>query len=416
MKKHDTDEAEASRVSWDALEKWAREQVQGWLQQALVAEVTEFLGRQSHERRGVDQEGYRNGLGKPRRLTMSVGTVRVRRPRVRGLQERFESQLLPLFVRRTTQVRDLLPELYLHGLAEGDFEMALRGLFGEGAALSGSTVARLKEGWQAEMAAWNQRRLEALQPVYVWADGVYIKAGLEKEKAALLVVMAGLKDGSKVTLAVKPGYRESRDSWSAVLRDLKDRGLPEPALVVGDGHLGIWAALRNVYPGAAQQRCWNHRIVNVLTQVPKTRHPEARKLLTDIPYAETKKQATNKRKEFQRWAQQAGYQRAAELIEEDWERMVEFYNFPKAHWRHLRTTNVVESPFAALRLRTDAAKRFKKVANATAVTWKMLLVGETKYRKLNTPHLLADVIAGVRYEDGLKAVAPKEPNQEGAAA
>ena len=262
------------------------------MQQLLVEEVTEFLGRAKHQRRGADMQGYRNGYGKPRRLTMRSGTVTVRRPRVRDLDERFESGLLPLFTRRTHEVRDLLPELYL-------------------------------------------------------------------------------------------------------------RGMNEARLVVGDGNLGLWSALGNIFPGAEEQRCWNHRLVNLLTQVPKQRQGEARELLTKIPHQTSARQAQQKKRVFQNWCLEPGYERAAELIDENWEQMVSFYRFPRGHWRHLGTSNVVESPFAALRLRTDAAKRFKKVANATAVVWKMLLLAERKFRRINSPELLPAVAAGQQYHDGL---------------
>ena len=200
-------------------------------------------------------------------LTLSSGTIQLRRPRVRDTEEQFESRLLPLFVNRTRKVAELIPELYLHGLSEGDFDLALRGLLGEDAPVSASTVARLKDKWNDELAQWRSRPLDDLEVVYMWVDGVYVKAGLEKEKAAVLVVMAALSDGSKVVVSAVPGYRESTENWSEVLRDIKRRGLSCPRLVVGDGHLGIWGALRNVYPQAAEQRCWNHKIVNVLAKL-----------------------------------------------------------------------------------------------------------------------------------------------------
>ena len=400
MDKGATKEPVTSTPVWDELEEWSRGRIQEWMQQLLVEEVTEFLGRTKYQRRGEEMQGYRNGYGKPRQLTMRSGTVSVRRPRVRDVEERFESRLLPLFTRRTQKVRDLLPDLYLHGLASGDFELALRGLLGEQAPLSASTVARTKERWQAEYSEWQQRPIED-EIVYLWLDGVYLKAGLEKEKAALLVAIGVKADGHKVVLAVSSGYRESTASWSALLRDLKARGMNEPRLVVGDGNLGLWSALRNIFPEAQEQRCWNHRLVNVLTQVPKQRQGEARELLTKIPYQASERQAQQQKRVFQNWCLEHGYERAAELIDENWEQMVTFYRFPRGHWRHLRTSNVVESPFAALRLRTDAAKRFKKVANATAVVWKMLLVAEQKFRRINSPELLPAVAAGQQYHDGL---------------
>jgi len=412
MDKGATKEPVTSTPVWDELEEWTRGRIQEWMQQLLVEEVNEFLGRTKYQRRGEELQGYRNGYGKPRQLTMRSGTVTIRRPRVRDVEERFESRLLPLFTRRTEKVRDLLPELYLHGLASGDFELALRGLLGEQAPLSASTVARTKERWQAEYSEWQQRPIED-EIVYLWLDGVYLKAGLEKEKAALLVAIGVKADGHKVVLAVSSGYRESTASWSALLRDLKARGMNAPRLVVADGNLGLWSALRNIFPEAQEQRCWNHRLVNLLTQVPKQRQGEARELLTKIPYQASERQAQQKKRVFQNWCLEHGYERAAELIDENWEQMMTFYRFPRGHWRHLRTSNVVESPFAALRLRTDAAKRFKKVANATAVVWKMLLVAERKFRRINSPELLPAVAAGQQYHDGLPIKAGQ--HQEAAA-
>jgi len=405
-----------SRPEWTALEKWARLRVQEFVQELLKAEVTELLGREKSERMvAVDgEDGYRNGYGKPRRLTMSCGTITLRRPRVRGLEQRLESRVLPLFKRRTEEVNELLPELYLHGLAAGDFDLALRGLLGDEAPLSGSTVARLKQKWEGELAAWNERRLDDLEVVYLWADGVYVKAGLEKDKAAILVVLAGLADGRKVLLTLKAGHRESEHSWASLLRDLKDRGLRCPKLVMADGHLGIWSGLAQVYPEAAEQRCWNHRILNVLDRIPKRLQAGAKPLLTKIPYAETQAEALRLKDAFRRWCLANGCEEAVRILEKDWPRMVTFYSFPKEHWRHLRTTNPVESPFAALRLRTDAAKRFKKVSNATAVIWKLLLVGEKNFRRLNAPELLKEVYLGVSYVDGIRKAKREEKSKAAA--
>ncbi len=391
-----------SRPSFESLEEAAREKVRGWPQDLLEQEVTEFLGRGRCQRRvAVDGAvGYRNGYGEPRKLTLSNGTIKLRRPRVRGLEERFESGLLPLFVRRTPEVSSLLPELYLHGLATGDFDLALRGLLGEGAPISASTVMRVKEKWQGEREQWAGRSLGDLEVVYLWVDGVYVKAGLEKAKAELLVAIAGLSDGSKRVVAATPGHRESTESWSALLRDLRTRGMSSPKLVIGDGHLGIWGALRNVYPEADWQRCWNHRIINVLDKIPRKHEPEAKAMLRKIPYAETLEKARSLKGQFQRWCREKGLLEAGRLLDRDWEDMVTFYGFPKEHWQHIRTTNVIESPFAALRLRTDAAKRFKKVENATAVIWKMLLVAERKFRRLNAPELVKEVYLGVRFANG----------------
>ncbi len=384
--------------------------MQGLIQDLLEQEVTEFLGRARSVRRSESDNdvGYRNGYAPPRRLTLSSGTIRIRRPRIRDTEERFESRLLPLFVHRTREVADLIPELYLHGLSEGDFDLALRGLLGEDAPISASTVARLKDKWNAELAEWRARPLDDLEVVYMWVDGVYVKAGLEREKAAILVVMAALSDGSKVVVSAVPGYRESTRSWSEVLRDLRDRGLNCPRLVVGDGHLGIWGALRNVWPEAGEQRCWNHKILNVFDKLPKRQHDQARLMLRNIPYAETRAEAERLRRVFTRWCGDHSYEAAREAIERDWEQMVTFYDYPKQHWRHLRTTNPVESPFAALRLRTDAARRYKRVDRAIAVIWKMLMVAEKRFRRLQAPELMKDVYLGVRYVDGIAVEATAE--------
>jgi transposase-like protein len=318
------------------------------------------------------------------------------------LEQRFESRVLPLFARRTREVNELIPELYLHGLAQGDFDLALRGLLGEAAPISASTVARLKESWQGDLAQWKERPLGGLEVVYLWVDGVYVKAGLEKEKAALLVAIGGLSNGQKVVLAVEPGYRESTESWSGMLRDLKSRGMNCPRLVVGDGHLGIWGALSNVYPQAGEQRCWNHKMVNVLDKLPKKVQWEAKGRLQKIAYAENLQEAEDRRDQFLKWCQEGNYQRAADTLARDWDRMVTFFSFPKEHWKHLRTTNPVESPFAGLRLRTDAAKRYKKVDNATAVIWKMLLLAEQRFRRLDAPERMKEVFLGVQFRDGIE--------------
>jgi len=390
-----TEPASESRATWDGLESLMRQRIQMWLQDLLEEEVSELLGREKSERRqDIDAApGYRNGHGKPRHLTLSHGTIAVRRPRVRGLEGRFESRVLPLFKRQTKEVTELLPQLYLHGLAQGDFDLALRGLLGNEAPLSSTTIGRLKEKWQGEWDAW---------AAWPWVDGVYVKAGLEREKAAVLVVLAGLADGRKTIVSVTSGHRESTENWSAVLRDLRGRGMNAPKLVIGDGHLGIWGALRNVYPEAGEQRCWNHRMVNVLDKVPRRHQAQASLLLRAMPYAETAQDAERLKTKFAQWCDKKGLEDAARFLDRDWDRMVAFYRFPKEHWHHLRTTNPIESPFAALRLRTDAAKRFQKVANATAMIWRMLMVAESRFRRLRAPALVQEVHRGVQFENGVR--------------
>jgi len=390
----------------------ARQRIQGFVQELLEEEVTALVGRAKSERRAPIAEGpvvYRNGHGKPRRVSMSCGTIAVRRPRVRGLEEHFESRVLPLFKRRTREVGELLPQLYLHGLAQGDFELALRGLLGAGAPLSASSIERLRGKWVAEYEAWRGRSLSGLEPVYLWADGIYVKAGLEKDKAALLVVLAGLRDGRKLVLSVEPGYRESTEAWGRILRGLRQRGLAIPRLLVADGHLGIWAAMAEVFPEVAEQRCWNHKIVNVLDRLPRRLQAEARALLQQIPYAETRQECERLRGRFvERFGAQ--HPTAAEALLRDWERMVTFYGFPREHWKHLRTTNPVESPFAAVRLRTNAGKRYKRVANATALIWRLLMVAERTFRRLDHPELLPEVAVGARFTNGVRVLEEETEN------
>ncbi len=279
MKKQSTVTETASTVCYEQLESFARRQIQRWLQGLLEAEVTEFLGRGRHERRVPRQHGYRNGYGKPRRLALTAGTLTLRRPRLRSLTERFESRVLPFFKRRSRELGEMLPGLYLHGLASGDFELALRGLLGEGAPLSAASLTRLKAHWAAEYAAWKCRDLKDLEVVYWWADGLYVKCGFDDRTRALLVIVGALSNGDKVLLACEAGERESKEAWLTLLRDLKHRGLALPALMVADGHLGIWAALGELHPGGDEQRCWNHKLVNVLDHFARAEQGEAAALL-----------------------------------------------------------------------------------------------------------------------------------------
>jgi len=391
-----------STIAFDQVESMAKAQIQYWLQQVLEAEVTEFLGRLKSQRKDLVDPGpgYRNGYGKPRRLAGSFGTITVQRPRVRDTEDPFESKVLPLFVRRTKELGSMLPELYLHGLARGDFELALRGLLGEGAPLSESSIDRLKAGWQQEFEAWNQRDLSKLEIVYVWADGIYVKAGLEKDKACLLVLIGATRTGQKVVLSLTSGHRESEEGWAEVLRGLKARGCSEPRVLAADGHLGIWTAVGTVWPNCQEQRCWNHKIRNVADKLPQREQASALVLLKAMPYAKTKAEAERLRDQFVSRYQRS-HPKAARCLLDDWARLVTFYGFPRDHWKHLRTTNVVESPFATVRLRTDASKRFKKVENATALMWKVLMVAEKTFRKLDGAVHLRDVMAGRNYVDGV---------------
>lgn len=400
MSKRIVDGPGASSVIWETLEEDFRRRIQQYLQELLEEELKEFLGRSRYARRDPKQPGdYRNGYGRPRSLSTRCGTIQVRRPRVRGLDEPFESRVLPFFMKRTQDIKACLPQLYLHGLSLGDFDLALGGLLGDDAPISATTVARLKEVWHGEYRQWQERPI-ADQVVYLWIDGLYVKAGLEKDKAALLVAVAGFVDGHKEIVALRAGFRESTDSWADLLRDLKARGMNTPAVIIGDGHLGIWGALREVCPSSLEQRCWNHKVLNVLDKLPRKVHPKARVKLRAMMYAESRADCETRRDAFVLWCQAHQWQRAAETLKRDWDRLVTFYQLPRAHWVHLRTSNIVESPFAAVRLRTDAAKRFKRVDNATAAIWKMLMVGQSRFQPLRNPELLPLVLHGVRCQDG----------------
>ena len=402
MRKGITQTVKPSRATYEVLEEMVRVKVQEYIQDILEEEVETFLGRKKSERLTMvdGAPGYWNGHGKPKKFSVMNGTITVRRPRVRETEERFESKIIPFFKRRSKEVGQLLPELYLHGLAKGDFELALRGLLGDGAPLSASSIERLKAKWQREYEEWKQLDMSRLEVVYQWADGIYVKAGLEKDKAALLVIIGGLTNGKKVFLSCESGYRESKESWSGVLRTLTARGLKLGRLTIADGHLGIWSALGELHPEGKEQRCWNHKIRNVLDCIPKRIRSEAGEYLKRVPYAETLSECERLRDAFiDRYRKD--YPKAAEKLLSDWDRMITFYSFPKEHWVHIRTTNVVESPFGSVRLRTDAAKRFKKVQNATAMIWKLLQVAEKNFRTLKGYWLLSDVYTGKRFVDGV---------------
>ena len=398
----------ASMVCFERLEEFARASAQSWIATVFEEEVTEFLGRSKSKRRTAETpEGSRNGYGRSRRLSMMNGTIEVRRPRVRDVEEGFESKVLPLFCRRTGEVSHLLPELYLHGLSSGDFELAMRGLLGDGAPLSASSIERLRAKWKLEYAEWEGRDLSSLEIVYAWADGLYVKAGIEDRKTALLVIVGATTSGEKVLLALQPGERESKESWLRLLRGLVGRGLILPTTFVADGHLGIWSALGEIHPAGKEQRCWNHKITNVLDRVPKKAQAEAKEILRAMMYADSRAKCETERKRFTvRFAKSDAD--AVATLERDWDRMTTYYDLPKKHWIHLRTTNIIESPFAAVRLRTDASKRFKKVDGAVAMIWKLLGVAEKNWRKINAPELLAEVRKGVCFVDGVRVVTQNE--------
>jgi putative transposase len=400
MREKHTDENQSKEILYEELEAFARGKIRKHLQDLLEEEVTEWLGRAKSERKRsvLEQPGYRNGYGKPRRFAMSIGTIEIRRPRVRDLGERFKSRVLPMFKRHSKEVRELIPELYLHGLASGDFELALRELVGEGAPLSASSLQRLKGKWEGEYDQWKGAVIEEKDWAYLWADGIYVKAGIGKEKAALLVVIGVKEDGSKRFLALETGYRESKESWAAVLRELKRRGVKNVRLFVGDGNLGLWAAVGEVYPQAKEQLCWNHKMLNVIDAVSKKEQVAAKTHLNAMMYAANRQEAFGERKKFEQAFRHNP--KAVKTVVENWDRLTTYYDFPAEHWKHLRTSNVVESPFSRVRLRTAASRRFKSQTNATCLIWKTMMVAEMSFRKLNAPELVEKVAQGTKYNNG----------------
>ncbi len=394
------------------LDDLAREGARRMIAAALVAEADEYVEAFAAE---LDEHGHRlvrrNGRGKERRVTVGSGTLRLRAPRVddrrlepeTGEKVRFSSRILPRYARRSPKVTDVLPILYLRGLSTGDFRPALEGLLGEDAAgLSASTISRLTAEWQAEHEAFRTRRLGFVRYAYLFCDGVHVSVRLgEDERLCLLVVIGVREDGEKELLAVEDGYRESTDSWAAVLRDLRDRGLNEPKLVVGDGALGLWGALRDVFPGAREQRCWVHKTANVLNALPKRLQPRAKGMLHEIMEAPTRADAKHALERF-RAEFGAKYPKALAKLDRDWKALTAFYDFPAEHWRHLRTTNAIESSFATVKLRTRVTKGAGSKAAALAMAYKLLDAAQERWRRFNGHELVADVLDGARFKDGIQ--------------
>lgn len=399
------------------LDTIAREGARRLLVSALDAEVTEFLGRHRYERtESVScRSGYRNGYGKERRVTFGAGTVTVRAPRVRNTSEPFASGVLPSYQRRSQAVKELIPELYVQGLATGDFEPALRGLLGDRASLSPSTVVRLKRQWESEYEAWRRRSLAEHQYTYLWCDGVYPKAGLQGDKTAFLIVLGVNENGEKEPLAIGEGYRESTDSWAAVLRDLKDRGLTAPKLFCGDGALGLWGAINEVYPEVDQQRCWVHKMRNVLIYFPKRLHGEVKRRLQQLYDANTKAESLTLMRQFADTYERT-YPRAVECLLKDQEVLLSYFNYPQEHWLSLKTTNPIESIFATVRLRTNAARRIRSPRSALYLIFQLILRTQKRWRRLNAPHLVQKVIEGVTFKDGIETGETKNNQTEKRAA
>lgn len=409
-----THEIHQGQDAKNALEDVLREGARQLLQTAIEEEVAVYVAAHAAER---DENGHRlvvrNGHAPPRTIQTGLGDIEFTRPRVDdrrtdedGNRRRFQSTLLPPYLRRSKSIEELLPWLYLKGISTGDFGEALQSLLGTDApGLSATTIVRLKKVWEDDFAAWSARRLGGKRYVYLWVDGIHCNVRLEGGRPCILVVMGATSDGKKELLAVEDGVRESEQSWKEVLLDLKARGLEGgPELVVGDGALGFWKALPQVWPDARQQRCWFHKSGNVLNKLPKSVQPAAKRALHKIWQADTKETA---QKAFDLFLSkfEAKYPKATVCLSKDRDDLLAFYDFPAEHWRHLRTTNPIESTFATVRLRTTRTKGSGSRIACLTMVFKLAQAAERKWRKLNGHALLRDVIRGVQFKDGIKVAA-----------
>jgi transposase-like protein len=390
------------------IDQIVREGARRMLAEAVQAEVEERIARFAEER---DERGHRlvvrNGYHEPREVLTSAGAVEVRAPRINdkridpetGQRARFTSAILPPWCRKTPKINEVLPLLYLHGLSSGDFGPALGEFLGSSAGLSSSAITKLTETWRAEQRAFAERDLSGVDYVYLWADGVHVNIRLEEHKLCLLVMIGVRADGRKELIALADGYRESTESWADLLRDCARRGMRAPVLAIGDGALGFWGALREVFPQTREQRCWFHKIANVLATLPKSAHPGAKKALAEIYNAHDKDHARAAAKAFDA-AYGAKFPKATAKITDDLDELLAFYDYPAEHWIHLRTTNPIESTFATVRHRTKVTKGPGSRAAGLAMAFKLIQAAQARWRAVNAPHLVALVRAGARFEAG----------------
>jgi putative transposase len=386
------------------------------LMAALKTEAADYVERHRDER---DADGralvVHNGRSQERKLTLGAGTVELKTPRVndrrhdeQGQRQRFSSRILPPYMRRSPKVAEVLPLLYLRGLSTGDFRPALEGLLGADAAgLSPTNISRLTACWEKEYTAFRQRDLAGREYVYVWVDGVHFNIRLEDDRLCTLVMIGARANGEKELLAVEDGYRESAESWKTLLRDLKRRGMAAPVVAVGDGALGFWAAAREVWPATREQACWVHKLVNVLDKLPPRLQPRAKRALHEMMYAECRADCETARARFAAEFQPK-YSKAVASLTANWERLVTFFAFPAEHWKHLRTTNVIESPFATVRLRERATRGAGSRTKGLLMAFKLLDMVQLRWRHLDGAQLLPLVRAGVKFADGVQ-VDPTKP-------
>ena len=411
MMKLVTPKAEVRKEFELSLDEIAREGARRMLMHCLNLEVEEYISQNTE---AVDENGRRlvvkNGVGRPRKVTMGSGTVEISAPRVNDKREgeKFFSKILPPYMRKSPKVESLLPLLYLKGLSTNDFHSALSEFLGEGTlGLSPASIVKLKKIWEAEFNEWSKRPITK-KYVYVWADGVNVAIRLgEDHKLCLLVLIGVTEDGEKELLAVEGGHRESKDSWLSVMRSLVARGLTAPLLAIGDGALGFWAALRTCegFEKTREQRCWVHKIANVLDKLPKRLQPKAKELLHEMMRAETKVASEKERDLFEKLYSEK-YPKAVECLIKNWSELTTYFDFPGAHWLHLRTTNPIESSFATVKLRTKVTKGAGSKDTAEVMTFKLLKECEKRWRKINLPREIQNLLSGPAYKDGVVVRGP----------
>jgi len=383
---------------------------------ALEAEVDAYVAELAEHRDGRGRRlVVRNGHHQPREVSTAAGAVPVQQPRVNdkridaetGDRVRFSSAILPAWARKSPQVAEVLPLLYLHGLSSGDFAPALTQFLGSAAGLSAATVTRLTAQWQDDAQAFGKRSLADTDYVYMWVDGIHLKVRLEQDKVCLLVMIGVRTDGRKELIALADGFRESTEAWADLLRSCKRRGMAAPVLAVGDGALGFWKAVREVFPDTKEQRCWFHVGGNVLAALPKSAHPGAKAALAEIYNAEDREHAVKAAKAFED-LYGAKWPKATAKITDHLDVLLAFYDYPAEHWIHLRTTNPIESTFATVRLRQRVTKGPGSRAAGVAMAFKLIQSAQARWRAVNAPHLVALVRAGAAFEKGKLVERPDE--------
>ena len=411
MEKSRTELRELQEQSpWSVMEELARKGAREMLSQAMALEVAEFIEKHKEK---IDEEGrrlvVRNGHMEEREIVTGIGPLRIKQPRIddRKLtengEERFSSQILPKHMRRVPSINNLIPVLYLKGVSTGDFSEALEAILGRDApGLSATNIVRMKAGWEQEYQGWCRRDLSGKRYVYFWADGIHVNVRLDEERSCILVIMAADVEGNKELLAVSDGYRESKAAWREILLGLKRRGLREgPKLASADGALGFWAALREVFPSPTtrEQRCWFHKSGNILDKLPKSVQSKARAMIREMWQAPTKKDALSAYQHFvEAWAEK--YPKAVECLRKDEDVLFTFYDFPAAHWAHIRTTNPIESTYATVRHRTRRTKGCGSRTATLTMVWKLAMEAQKTWRRLMGYQQIILVMEGRRFVDG----------------